>query len=217
MTQANSPLRYPGGKSCLYPLVAEILQENGLKRAHYAEPYAGGSSLALALLFAGQVSDIHLNDVDPGIWCFWHSVLNETDAFLGLVESATLNVEEWRRQREIYRNGRDSEPLELGFATFFLNRTNRSGIIGTGGVIGGLSQGGNYKIDCRFNKEDLIRRVRRIRKYRGRIHLHREDAKAFLQRVANDLPRRTFCAIDPPYFVKGSSLYTSFYSPADHA
>ncbi len=105
MTQANSPLRYPGGKSCLYPLVAEILQENGLKRAHYAEPYAGGSSLALALLFAGQVSDIHLNDVDPGIWCFWHSVLNETDAFLGLVESATLNVEEWRRQREIYRNG----------------------------------------------------------------------------------------------------------------
>lgn len=217
MPQAHSPLRYPGGKSCLYPLVTRILEENGLKRAHYAEPYAGGSSLALALLFSGHVSDIHLNDVDPGIWSFWHSVLNETDAFLGLVEEATLTIAEWRRQREIYKRGSESNTVELGFATFFLNRTNRSGIIGSGGVIGGLSQDGNFKMDCRFNREDLSRRIRRIRKYRGRIHLHRQDAIAFLEHVADDLPRRTFCAIDPPYFVKGSSLYTSFYSQTDHA
>jgi DNA adenine methylase len=217
MPQAHSPLRYPGGKSCLYPLVAEILEANGLKRAHYAEPYAGGSSLALALLFAGHVSDIHLNDVDPGIWSFWHSVLNETDALLALLDSATLNIDEWRRQREIYKRRNEGDPVELGFATFFLNRTNRSGIIGSGGVIGGLAQGGTYKMDCRFNRGDLSRRIRRIRKYRARIHLHRQDAVEFLRHVPDDLPRRTFCAIDPPYFVKGSSLYTSFYSPTDHA
>lgn len=217
MTRAHSPLRYPGGKSCLYPLVSAILQENGLKRGHYAEPYAGGSSLALALLMAGQVSDIHLNDVDRGIWSFWKSVLDETDAFVELVQTAILTVDEWRRQREIYKAADTADTLALGFATFFLNRTNRSGIIGSGGVIGGLAQEGNYKIDCRFNRIELVRRIDRIRKYRSRIHLYDQDAILFLTQTASALPRRTFLAIDPPYFVKGSSLYTSFYSPSDHA
>ena len=198
-------------------MVSAFLDENGLKRGHYAEPYAGGSSLALALLMAGQVSDIHLNDVDRGIWCFWKSVLDDTDAFVSLVRSAVLTVDEWRRQREIYKTADDADVLALGFATFFLNRTNRSGIIGSGGVIGGIAQEGNYKMDCRFNRDELIRRIDRIRKYRSRIHLYDQDAIQFLTATAAALPRKTFFAIDPPYFVKGSSLYTSFYSPGDHA
>ena len=217
MAQTHSPLRYPGGKSCLFPLISAILQENGLRLPHYAEPYAGGASLALALLFGGQVSDIHLNDVDAGIWSLWHSILNETDALVELIETVDVTVPEWRNQREIYRGKEISDPLKLGFATFFLNRTNRSGIIGTGGVIGGLAQEGNYKIDCRFNKDELIRRIKRIRKYRNRIHLTRLDALQFLKCDSGIFPKRTFLAIDPPYFAKGSSLYTSFYSPHDHA
>ena len=217
MAQTHSPLRYPGGKSCLFPLITEILRENDLRLSHYAEPYAGGASLALALLFGGQVSDIHLNDVDAGIWSFWHSILNDTDSLVDLIETADVNVPEWRKQREIHRGNDHSDPLKLGFATFFLNRTNRSGIIGTGGVIGGLAQEGNYKIDCRFNKDELIRRIKRIRKYKSRIHLTRLDALQFLKRDSKLFPKRTFLAIDPPYFAKGSSLYTSFYSPHDHA
>lgn len=217
MAHTHSPLRYPGGKSCLYPLITAILRENSLKCPHYAEPYAGGASLALALLFGGQVSDIHLNDVDPGIWSFWNSVLNDTDALTALIETTPITVVEWRKQREIYKAGDFAASLKLGFATFFLNRTNRSGIIGTAGVIGGLAQDGNYKIDCRFNREELMRRINRIRKYRSQIHLTRDDALEFLERGADIFPKRTFFAIDPPYFAKGSSLYTSFYSPSDHA
>lgn len=198
-------------------MITAILRENDLRLPHYAEPYAGGASLALALLFSGQVSDIHLNDVDAGIWSFWHSVLNSTDALVDLIETADVTVPEWRNQREIYRGNDLSDPLKLGFATFFLNRTNRSGIIGTGGVIGGLAQEGNYKIDCRFNKVELIRRIKRIRKYKSRIHLTRLDALEFLKCDSELFPKRTFLAIDPPYFAKGSSLYTSFYSPSDHA
>jgi DNA adenine methylase len=201
----------------LLPLITAILRENDLRLLHYAEPYAGGASLALALLFGGQVSDIHLNDVDAGIWSFWHSILNDTDALVDLIATADVTVPEWRNQREIYRGNDLSNPLKLGFATFFLNRTNRSGIIGTGGVIGGLAQQGNYKIDCRFNKVELIRRIRRIRKYKSRIHLTRLDALQFLKPDSSLFPKRTFLAIDPPYFAKGSSLYTSFYSPHDHA
>jgi DNA adenine methylase len=217
MAQTHSPLRYPGGKSCLLPLVSAILEGNNLRLHHYAEPYAGGASLALGLLFQDLVSDIHLNDIDAGIWSFWYSILNETDTFIHLIDATEVTVDEWRKQREFYRAKELDDPVKLGFATFFLNRTNRSGIIGSGGVIGGLAQEGSYKIDCRFNKDELIRRIRRIRKYKSRIHLTRLDALQFLKHGSGLFPKRTFLAIDPPYFAKGSSLYTSFYSPSDHA
>jgi len=169
------------------------------------------------LLFGGFVSDIHINDIDPGIWSFWNSVLNENDALVDLVLGTPVTVEEWYRQREILQLGEEAGPLKVGFATFFLNRTNRSGIIKGAGVIGGLGQTGAYKIDCRFNREDLVRRIRRIGRYADQIHLSRLDALDFLDHVEEDLPESTFCCIDPPYFNKGASLYTSFYEPSDHA
>lgn len=217
MSRAHSPLRYPGGKSCMLQMVSDILVENGLSRGHYAEPYAGGGSLALALLFKGMVSDIHLNDLDPGIAAFWWAILNEPGAFIEKVETCEITVPEWRKQRAIYQGADLENRLDLGFAAFFLNRTNRSGIIGTGGVIGGLNQTGNYKIDCRFNRADLVERIKRINKYRARIHLYAQDAVAFLSSIPDLCPKQTFVAIDPPYFVKGSSLYTSFYNADDHA
>jgi len=217
MARSNSPLRYPGGKTCLYDLAAHILRLNKLERGHYAEPYAGGAGLALTLLFEGHVSDIHLNDVDRSIWAFWNSVLNETDALIELVQRTPVDMAQWHNQRAICLNPQDFDDLILGFSTFFLNRTNRSGIVKGAGVIGGLSQDGNYKIDCRFNQHELTRRIKRIAKYKSRIHLHRLDALDFMTLADESLPVRSFFCIDPPYFNKGSSLYTSFYNPEDHA
>jgi DNA adenine methylase len=216
MTRSASPLRYPGGKSCLYDLTGHILRLNNLERAHYAEPYAGGAGLALSLLFGGRVSDIHLNDIDRSIWAFWHSVLHETEGLVEKIATVPVDMDQWHRQRQVYLNPSDYDDLTLGFSTFFLNRTNRSGIIKGAGVIGGLEQTGNYKIDCRFNRPDLAKRIRRIAKYRARIHIHRTDALLFIEEMDSQLPRRSFFCIDPPYFNKGSSLYTSFYNPADH-
>ena len=179
MAHATSPLRYPGGKASLYPLVTQLLKINNLEHRHYAEPYAGGCGLALALLYGGHVSDIHINDVDPSIWAFWHSVLNETEEMIDLIKNKPLTVEEWRRQKAIHVAGDVRDVLTLGFSSFYLNRTSRSGIIEGAGIIGGINQDGPYKIDCRFNRVDLIRRVRRVAKYRGRIHLAKYDALEF--------------------------------------
>ena len=216
MARATSPLRYPGGKTCLYPVVSRILRANRLERKRYAEPFAGGGGLALALLYGGQVSDIHINDVDASIWAFWHSVLHHTDEFAYRIQKTPVTISEWRAQRDVHLGQDVGDPLALGFATFFLNRTNRSGIIKDAGVIGGLNQNGPYKIDCRFNRDDLERRVRRVAKYKCRIHLTRRDALAFISDVQSDLPSSTFLCVDPPYFSKGQGLYTSFYRPADH-
>ena len=217
MVRLTSPLRYPGGKTCLYPLVSRILKDNRLERRHYAEPFAGGCGLALALLYGGHVSDVHINDVDASIWSFWHSVLEHTDELAYRIRNTPITIAEWQVQREIHLAMDASDPVTLGFATFYLNRTNRSGIIKAAGVIGGLDQSGPYKLDCRFNREDLERRVRRIAKYRNRVHLSSRDALTFVGDVSERLPKSTFFCIDPPYFSKGRELYTSFYNPEDHA
>jgi DNA adenine methylase len=197
-------------------VIAAILRLNGLDHGHYAEPYAGGCGLALSLLYGGFVADIHINDIDPGIWSFWHCVLNETDALISLVEKIPVTVEEWRRQRAINKSMDLDDPLALGFSAFFLNRTNRSGVIGGGGIIGGLGQTGNYPIDCRFNRDDLAHRIRRVARYADRIHLTRSDALDFLDYCEAALPANTLMFVDPPYYKKGSELYTNFYNPDDH-
>ena len=216
MTVAASPLRYPGGKACLFDLAVEVLKLNGLERGHYAEPYAGGCGLALELLYAGHVADIHINDIDAAVWAFWDSVLNNASPLLTKVAETPVTINEWRRQRDIYRRQDTRNKLELGYAAFFLNRTNRSGIIKGAGVIGGLDQSGNYKIDCRYNVEELSRRINRISKYRERIHLSNLDAIDFIKRCNSELPTESLIFIDPPYYNKGPSLYTSFYQDGDH-
>lgn len=216
MPRSVSPLRYPGGKTCLHELVSKLLRLNGLQRGHYAEPYAGGSGLALSLLFGGHAHEIHLNDYDLGIWSFWTSVLYHTDELCDLIDKTRVSVDEWLRQREIEANADDTDPLAMGFATFFLNRTNRSGIIKGSGIIGGKEQNGNYKIDCRFNKPVLIEQIKRISGYKDQISLTRLDAIDFMTMIDSRLPDRSLFCIDPPYYKKGSSLYTSFYRPEDH-
>lgn len=198
-------------------LTAAVLRPNGLERGHYAEPYAGGCGLALQLLYGGHVAEIHINDIDPSVWAFWYCVLNETDAFLAKVEAVDVTIDEWLKQRDIHRGQDTSDTLKLGFAAFFLNRTNRSGIIKDAGVIGGQAQNGPYKIDCRYNRSDLARRISRIKRYRDRIRLTNLDALDFLAACERELPGDALMFIDPPYYKKGSDLYTSFYRPSDHA
>ena len=216
MSKSASPLRYPGGKAALTDLISSILHKNALDSGHYAEPFAGGSGLALSLLFDGAVGEVHLNDIDPGISSLWHRIVNDTTNLVEQIRSTPVTIEEWHRQREIVRSP-SAARSDLAFATLFLNRTNRSGIIKGAGVIGGLQQDGNYLLDCRFNKDEIIRRINRIARYRSRIHLTDQDARDFLQSCERDLPSRSLICADPPYFVKGSNLYTSFYNPEDHA
>jgi DNA adenine methylase len=214
MPTTYSPLRYPGGKTQLAPLVIEILRENNLFYGHYVEPCAGGSGLALKLLLDGYVTHIHINDIDPAIHAFWYSVLNHSEELCERISTAKVSITQWYRQRAIHSR-KTSDKLGLAFATLFLNRTNRSGII-TGGVIGGEDQAGDYPIDCRFYRETLTRRILRIARYSKQITLHRRDAKTYLGTVVPRLPKRTLVNLDPPYYEKGPELYRNHYTPRDH-
>jgi DNA adenine methylase len=211
-----TPLRYPGGKGKLAGYVKSLLKANGLLDGEYVEPYAGGAGIALELLLHEYVSRIHINDVSRPIYSFWHSVLNQTDALSQLIVDTPVTVEQWDVQKGILANPSDYDDLSLGFATFFLNRTNRSGIL-NGGIIGGRDQSGPWKIDARFNATELVHRITAIARMRSRISLTCKDALKFLKAGSEKWPESTLIYLDPPYYVKGRALYHDFYAPGDHA
>ncbi|TBM14744.1 DNA adenine methylase [Hafnia paralvei] len=212
----NTPLRYPGGKGKLLPFINNLLTLNGMQSIHYAEPYAGGAGLALNLLFKNLSSEIYLNDINPAVHAFWHSVLNESESLCNLISQTEVTIDEWHKQKKIISTPYEQDTLSLGFATFFLNRTNRSGIL-KGGVIGGKKQDGKWKLDARFNKDDLIKRIIRIASQKEHIHLSNMDASDFLDLVVKNLPSNSLTYLDPPYFIKGKGLYENHYELNDHA
>ncbi|SFC07557.1 DNA adenine methylase [Pragia fontium] len=218
MSRIASPLRYPGGKSSIFKMVSRIIEHNNLNNGYYAEPYAGGAGLALSLLFSGNVNKIYLNDIDRSIWSFWYSILNHTEEFIDRIREVEITLDEWYCQKHIQENKMTENELDLGFSSFFLNRTNRSGIILKAGPIGGFKQNGNYDIDCRFNKENLIKRILKVVAHKNQIELHNLDATQFITLLDKKLTQNNglFC-IDPPYYEKGESLYTNFYKPNDHS
>ncbi len=210
-----TPLRYPGGKGKLVPYVKRILETNNLVDGVYVEPYAGGAAVAMELLLQEYVRKVYINDISPGVAAFWRSVLDNTDALCAKIDGANLTMQEWRNQKEVQRTPAEHDDLTLGFATFFLNRTNRSGIL-SAGVIGGKEQNGKWKMDARFNGPDLIRRIQTIARVRSRIEFHQKDALEFLDTVTPLLPQQSLIYLDPPYYVKGCDLYLHHYQHDDH-
>jgi N6 adenine-specific DNA methyltransferase len=216
MIDTPSPLRYPGGKTILYKKIKNILEKNNLIECTYMEPFSGGAGLSLKLLMNNDVKRIVINDLDFAIYSFWHNVLYDTDKFCNDIENIKVDLEEWEKQKYIYNNQNNYSMYEVGLATFFLNRTNRSGII-KGGVIGGKKQEGKYKIDCRFNKKVLIEKIKKIGMYRNRIKLFNYDANDFIKRVVmRQKNENFFIYFDPPYIKKGPELYKNHFNNEEH-
>lgn len=215
MGDFKTPLRYPGGKQRLSPFIEELIIENNIKDGNYVEPYAGGAGVGIQLLLTRKVSNIHLNDSDFGIYSFWHSVINKPEELCKMISSASMTVDEWRKRKEIVKKCDKRKILELGFSVFYLNRCNRSGVL-SAGVIGGLDQTGNYKMDARFSRNDLIRRIEAIARFKDNIFLTNFDAEYYIQNYIPNLPKNTLVYLDPPYYEKGSQLYLNAYKKADH-
>jgi DNA adenine methylase len=210
-----SPLRYPGGKARFAPYISHLMCSNGLEAGHYLEPYAGGAGVALELLFHGVASHAHINDLDPAVHAFWVAVTQHSKGLLRLLDETPINMEQWFHWRSVLREELEVGAAERGFATLFMNRTNRSGIL-KGGVIGGKAQSGDYKLDARLNKDVLAARIENIAKHSANITVYCEDAKSLLKRCHRFLPLKSLVYLDPPYFVKGQGLYRNFYCAADH-
>jgi DNA adenine methylase len=210
-----TPLRYPGGKGKLAAFLKRVIQRNGLLDGEYVEPYAGGAAIALELLLHEYVSHIHINDISRPVFAFWRAVVDDTEQLCRLVRNTRLTMQVRHKQKQILMNQEHHDDLTLGFAMFFLNRTNRSGILNAG-VIGGRDQSGPWKIDARYNADELVSRIMAIARMKSRISVTGVDALEFLREGGTRWPSKTLIYCDPPYYIKGRDLYYDYYEPADH-
>lgn len=206
-----SPLRYPGGKSKIAPIIKKIITDNNLTGCTFVEPFAGGAGVSLDLLFNGLVEHIILNDSDIAVYSFWKAILEETNRFVEDIYSIPLTIEEWEHQKEILKSSKEPS-YELGFAAFYLNRTNRSGILNAG-VIGGKKQDGKWKMDARFNRDSLAIKIRNIAERKENITVYNLDFKDFAKYIPN---KNAFVYLDPPYYEKGKQLYSSYFNKENH-
>ncbi|MGW6605263.1 DNA adenine methylase [Streptomyces sp. NPDC055036] len=210
-----SPLRYPGGKARLAPYIAHLLARQRPRPRSYAEAFAGGAGAALRLLVDNEVDNIYINDLDPGVAALWRSIFHNTEFLAELIESEEVSIDAWHRHSEIYNNPEGKSDEQLGFATFFLNRCNRSGIL-RARPIGGLEQTGDWKIDARFNRDSLAQRIRHLGKFADRVSISELDARAFIRQLepkSDDV----LLYVDPPYLIQGDRLYLDSLTQADHA
>ena len=214
MPTVNTALRYPGGKSRLSGFINSLIETNNLHDSVYVEPYAGGAGIAIKLLFSEWIREVIINDLDVHIYNFWHSILNDTENFLKLLSDKKINISEWKKQKNIFLNYTKYSKLKIGFSTFYLNRCNCSGIL-TGGVIGGYNQSGKYKIDARFNKSHLSKKIEKIALYSNRIKVYRKDSLTLLKNI-DKKKQKFFVYLDPPYYNKSDNLYYNKYKKSDH-
>ncbi len=115
----STPLRYPGGKAKLTDFLKLLITENDLLGCDYVEAYAGGAGIAINLLSHGYANRIHLNDLNPSVFSFWHSVVNKPDELCKLIHDTPVSIEQWHLQKQIQKNAKNHSSLELGFSTFF--------------------------------------------------------------------------------------------------
>ena len=215
MAAYHSPLRYPGGKRKLARFITAACRVHEIN-GHYVEPYAGGAAVGLELLFSGQVKKITINDLDRSVYAFWKSVIKHTDELCQKIRSTEINLENWKKARCVQVNKMHADVVDLGFSTFFLNRTNYSGII-NGGALGGQNQNGRDKINCRFNKDVLIERIMQVADRRCQIHVHNKDAMGLVEHLTRrHAENNMLYYFDPPYYSKGAYLYMNHYKKSDH-
>jgi DNA adenine methylase len=210
-----SPLRYPGGKGKLAPFMKLLIEKTEHMNGVYIEPFAGGAGIAFDCLLNEVVSEIVINDLDKGIYSFWRAILEETDRFINDVMNVPLNINEWEKQRQIYLMNNQKYSYELGFSTFYLNRTNRSGII-KGGVIGGKKQTGKWTLGARFNRGALAARIHDVALRKNRIYIYNKDISSFLSHYVPKYAGNAMIYFDPPYYEKGKELYLNFFTHNDH-
>jgi DNA adenine methylase len=195
-----------------------MISINRLDACEYFEPFAGGAGAALALLASTTVSRIHLNDADRRIYAFWWSCTKQSERFAARILDGPVTINEWERQRKICVSLTKHNLFDLGFAAFFMNRCNRSGVLDGAGPIGGYRQSGKWRLDVRFNRQELAARVLQIGRLRSQISVTNLDALEFLTtRLPRGADRKTvFVYLDPPYVQKGQRLYLNAYDQQDH-
>lgn len=209
---STSPLRYPGSKQKFCSTLYEIMRANNLKPSLFIEPFAGGASVSLFMLQHNYVEKIALIEKDPLVASFWHTVFFNSEWLIKEIKKLNISLEEWHYFKKYKPRTKKTQALKC----LFLNRTNFSGIL-KAGPIGGQKQISEYKINCRFNKNAIIEKIKILSQYKDRVLFVDEgDYRDSLDKRKKYINESTFIYFDPPYVNKAKDLYNFYFKEQDH-
>jgi DNA adenine methylase len=217
-----SPFRYPGSKQALSGYFKQFLEKNGINKPHLFEIFAGGASLSLTLLSIDAVEEVTLVERDPLIYAFWKCLKRSPSELCDRIWKIQPTIDTWKRFQCYRETGAEKKHnlLDLAVAGIFFNRVNYSGILGAK-PIGGMSQGSDYMIDCRWNPERTTTQICNIAKKAKRIHIASGDAVAYLRRNTSRIrslgrKNKAIVYVDPPYYLQGKKLYRYYFEERQH-
>jgi len=217
-----SPLRYPGSKKRLVLYLYEIIKYNKLNPNVLVEPFVGGGNIALHFLLNGIVNKIIIADKDKLIYSFWEVLFSNPDYLIDFIKRVKIDLDTFYKYKEIARNSEYCEKERLAEACIYLNRTSFSGIMTDRvGPLGGKNQQSQYKIDCRFNKEGLIEKIKYISAFRRSVIVLSSDWRDTIQygqdwAINKKRLNRLFFYFDPPFFHKANDLYRCYFNKEEH-
>lgn len=207
-----SPLRYPGGKIKMLPLLFQSLNKENLQT--FVEPFAGGAGAGLALLEANQIQNYILNDVDYGIYALFQTIKTCPNVLIEKIKNfASLNHNDFfEAKAKIQNQYIGCDLTEAAWSLLIANRLSYSGII-KANPLGGKN-GTQEQLLSRWNPAELIQRIKVIHSLSHRITVLNSDAKDVIEEYY--WSPHTTIFIDPPYYKKGKQLYTHYYNESEH-
>lgn len=232
----QTPLRYPGAKSGLAPLIAQLIQAASKHPSVgeidlLVEPFAGGASTSLRLVGSGVVKRALLADADPLVAAFWQVAAAQPDALIARMReehsnfvipgpsTAVARWDYWRSWKPRPGMSASAARFETAVKCLYLNRTTFSGILhGRAGPIGGRAQASDYGIGCRFNPDALAERIDFVGHLYATGRLIDVWCMGWRETLDNTasvyktlVPNHVVAYLDPPYLNKSATLYnTSF-------
>lgn len=213
----RTPFRYPGSKNKIVSAI--IGQMDGMKAwadaNTFVDAFVGGGSVFIAVKNSNRMEKPDLkftvNDLDEWVYSFWYVIAKKL-----LVDELCDIVKETVPTVELFNDLRNTEPegaVQKAFYAIFFNRTTFSGIFNSG-PIGGYEQKSKWGVDCRYNSDEIVKRIKALHKgFKGNLSVRKQNFDKVLKGAFN----RPFFYLDPPYYHKGDSLYRERMDDSDHA
>jgi DNA adenine methylase len=191
-----SPFKYPGGKTALAPRIVD----RALPFGTVIEPFVGGGAVMCRALDQGL--RVVVNDLDPGIAAFWSEVFTDPSDLIELIRAVPANV-------HLYTLLKHSAPADsklgnarsvkvaMAFKALYVRRLSFHGA--GRGILGGYDQTGPWRLDHRYNPENIIARIEQLHARRGQVlGVYNEHWLTFMRRDFAGL-----AYLDPPYVTPG--------------
>jgi DNA adenine methylase len=215
-----SPLRYAGSKRKLFNYLERVLTHNKFLPQVLVEPFVGGGNIFLNFLSHHEGSTAVIADKDELVYSFWKTLFSDPKYLVNFIRKAKVNLKTFDYYRYISSHSTGFSRRQLAETCLFLNRTSFSGILNdSAGPIGGREQKSIYKINCRFGRKNLIKKIKNISAFKNRVVILPYSWEETLKYVATKIEYKNASLLfylDPPFYKKADQLYRYHFDDITH-